>query len=153
MKTDAIMLRVAKGCLEPADALAVARLKERGYKVGDVVACDIKKVRNPKFHRMAHVLGRLLVENVESFAALDAHKALKRCQWEAGIACDEMGVNVPNVGFVSVRIPQSLSFAQMDEGQFSETYKKFCDHVRLRYWPQLDEGAVEEMARLAGDAA
>lgn len=152
-KGEAIMLRVEKGALVPADAYALSRLKDRGYKRGDVVACDIRKIRNPKFHRMAHVLGRLLVENVESFGALDAHKALKRLQWEAGIACDEMGVSVPNMGFVSVRIPQSLSFASLDEGAFQEVYKRFCEHIRVRYWPQLDEGAVEEMARLAGDAA
>lgn len=150
-KSERIMLRVGKGAMVPADKFSTDRLRERGYKIGDLVSADIRKARNPKFHRMVHVLGKLLVENLESFEGLDAHRALKRLQWEGNIACDEMQVNMPNIGMVSVRIPGSLSFENMDEGEFQEVYKRFCETVRKTYWPQLDEGAIEEMARLAGD--
>lgn len=152
MKGDPIMLRVEKGRLVPADRAAEDALRERAYKVGDVVACEIEKIRNPKFHRKAHVLGRLLVENLESFGTLTSHQALKRLQWEGNIACEEMMMNVPGMGAVSIRIPKSLSFAKMDEAEFGRVYKLFCDQIRQKYYPELAEDEVEEMARLAGDA-
>lgn len=143
-----IMFRVERGALVPASELAVQALRKKGLKIGDQVSVDIRRSRNPEFHRLAHVLGQMLVENLETFAGLDAHAVLKRLQWESGVACDEMAVNVPNVGMVTVRIPQSLSFDTMDQGDFYALYTALCNHVRRTYWSALPEGEVERMAEL-----
>jgi hypothetical protein len=59
-----------------------------------------------------------------------------------------MGCNVPNVGLMTVRIPLSLSFDAMDQGQFYEIYKGLCNHVRKTYWRDMPEGELENMAEM-----
>ena len=110
-----IMFRVAKGALVPASELAVQALRNRGYKVGDELSCELRQSRNPGFHNLAHALGQMLLDNLDAFEGLDAHKVLKRLQWESGVGCEEMGCNVPNVGMMIIRIPMSLSFDAMDQ--------------------------------------
>lgn len=154
LKADRIALRVAKGALVPADPFAAERLRQRGYHLGDELSAELRKARNPKFNRMVHQLGQLLIQNVEAFALYtDAHAVLKRLQIEGDIACDHVAILVPNLGMVEQRIPLSLSFEAMDEGQFQEVYAAFCRHITKTYWPDLDPSRIEEMASLMGMAA
>lgn len=141
-----IMFRVEKGALVPASELALLALRQRGYKRGDVVSAELRQSRNPGFHNLAHALGQMLVENVEAFEGMDAHRVLKRLQWESGVGCEEMAANVPNVGLMTIRIPLSLSFETMDQGTFYGVYTGLCRHVRNTYWKGLPEGEVENMA-------
>jgi hypothetical protein len=152
-KPERILFRVAKGALVPADELALMRLRARGYNLGDQVTVEIRKARNPKFHRMAHALGHLLAENVDAFTGMSAHAVLKRLQLESGAGCESVAIYVPGVGMCEHRQALSLSFENMDEGEFQEIYAGLCDHVVKRYWPDLDAGQVEEMASLVGMAA
>lgn len=142
------MLRVEKGRLVPADGFTARRLRERGYRVGDLLSASLSKPRNPGFHRLAHQFGALLADNLDEFEGMDAHAALKRLQWEANIGCEEMGVQVPGVGYAMIRIPESLSFASMDEGRFREVYRAMTRWVAKRYWPSLTPEKIEEMAEL-----
>ena len=142
---ETILLRVAKGALVPADDLAAARLRQRGYAIGDTVSAELRQSRNPGFHRLAHALGGLVAANVESFSGLNGHQCLKRLQWESGAGCDEMAVNVPNVGMMNVRIPRSLAFDSMSQEEFYEVYTQLCRQV-AKYWPGLDEHEVQRMA-------
>lgn len=141
-----LMFRVEKGAIVPADNYTVSRLRSRGYRRGDIISADLKKPRNPGFHRLAHRIGQLCVESIEEFDGMDAHAVLKRLQWEANIGCEEMGVQVPGVGLAIVRIPRSLSFSEMDDGEFREIVAAFCRHIAARYWPGLDADAIESMA-------
>lgn len=141
-----LMFRVEKGAIVPADSYTVSRLRSRGYRRGDILTVDLKKPRNPKFHRLAHRIGQLCAENIDDFGGMEAHAVLKRIQWEANIGCDEMGVQVPGVGLAMVRIPRSLSFSEMDDGEFREIVAAFCRHIAARYWPGLDADAIESMA-------
>ena len=147
-----IALRIQKGALVPADPMAAAKLRDRAYSVGDVVFAEIKKPRNPRFHRLAHALGKLLVENIEAFSALDGHRVLKRLQIESGIGCDEMAIYVPGVGQCLHRTPRSLSFESMDQAQFREVYRGLCDHVAQTYWPGLSAEQIEDMATMMPEA-
>jgi hypothetical protein len=139
-------LRVMKGGFAPADQSAASRLRERGYRIGDLVFVEVKKPRNPRFHRLAHAFGRLVAENIEAFEGMDAHKTLKRLQMEAGIGCDEIAYRIPGYGMVTQRIPQSLSFESMDQGEFKEVFRGLCRHVAAEYWRGLDEDQIAEMA-------
>lgn len=143
-----VMLRVIKGGLTPADDYSASILRSRGYKIGDIVAGDIKKPRNPGFHRLAHRIGSLAAENIEAFAGLDGHAVLKRLQLEGDIACENIPLNFPGVGPVSYRIPLSLSFESMDDGDFHQIVAAFCAYLAKRYWPTLTADQIETMAEL-----
>ena len=145
-KKQRAMLRIVKGGLEPADSASVALLRDRNYRVGDIVAADLTKPRNPLFNGLAHRIGGLVAENIESFSALDSHRVLKRIQIEGNIACDEIGLMFPGVGPCPYRIPQSLSFESMDEGIFKQTVSSMCQHIAKNYWPTLTAEEVERMA-------
>lgn len=91
-KPERFALRVVKGGFQPADATTQIRLRGRNYQVGELVFAEFKRPRNPGFHRLAHALGVLFVENIEALEHLDAHSCLKRLQLESGIGCDEIMV-------------------------------------------------------------
>lgn len=83
--------------LVAATASDADRLRTKGNHVGDLVFARVVKPRNPGFHRLAHRIGSLAVENIPEFEHLEAHAALKRLQMESGAACDEMLVQVHTI--------------------------------------------------------
>lgn len=145
-KPERVMLRVVQGALEPADQHSRAMLRDRGYKVGDVVAGELKKINNPKFNRLHHRIGQLCVSNIDAFHGMSCHQALKRIQWEANIWCEEVGVVVPGVGLAMMRFPLSLSFDNLDDGGRREVVRGMCRHISEKYWPSLSPEKIEEMA-------
>mgnify|MGYP000429131984 CR=1 FL=1 len=145
-RTERHALRVIKGGFAPADGGTANRLREKGVRIGDLVFVEMKKPRNPKFHRLVHAFGEILVQNIEAFEAMNSHSVLKRLQIEAGVGCDEMAVIFPGIGPCTYRIPRSLSFESMDESEFNEVFHGFCHHVRNIYWPSMTPEAVEELA-------
>ena len=153
MSKERLLLRVSKGCLTPADEHTQAVMRERGYHIGDVLSAELRKPRNPEFHRLAHVFGQMLADNLDDFNGLSAHTVLKRIQLEAGIACDELWLNMPSIGPVAYRIPKSISFAQMDEAEFLETYRQMCEYISRRYWKDLDAQQIQDMAQVMVSAA
>lgn len=142
-----------EGTLTPYDGHTQRRLREKGYKVGDTLSADLTKPRNPGFHRLAHVFGQMVADHIEGFEHMDAHRVLKRLQLESGIGCEELMLNVPGVGLVPYRIPESLSFANMDEGRFRQVFKGLCGHVSRTYWPSLTPEQVAEMAETMPETA
>ena len=76
-RPERIALRIDKGCLRPADGLSQERLRERGYRVGDVVFAELKKPRNPGFHRLAHALGQMVAENIDDFEGMSSQPSIK----------------------------------------------------------------------------
>lgn len=147
-KANRIYLRVVKGSLVPADNYAKSQLRDRGYKVGDLLAAELKKPRNPKFNRLVHRIGQLVVANIGAFSGLDAHRAIKRLQIEGRVACEEIGIMVANYGMVIQLIPRSLSFDSMDEGEYHEAAKGICRTISERYWPEMEPDQIEQMAEL-----
>jgi hypothetical protein len=148
-----IMLRVEKGALVPADQYAVARLRAKGYAVGDHLLADLRKARNPGYWRLAHSLGLLLIRNVPEFEHYtDAHQVIKRLQLESGVACDSIAIK-GDFGMLEHRVPRSMSFANMDEGEWRETFGGLCNWVRRRYWPELSADQIEQMAEFMPEEA
>ena len=141
-----LAMRVEKGCMVPADSFTQTRLREKGYRVGDVVFAELVKPRSPGFHRLAHRIGSLCAQNIDAFNGMDAHAVLKRLQWEANIGCEEIGVQVPGVGLAMMRWPLSLGYESMDESEFHEVTQGFCRHIAAMYWKTLTSAQIEEMA-------
>lgn len=81
----------------PATGSDAERLKPLHHKEGDLVFADFRKPRNPGFHRLAHAIGTLAVENIDGFAHLSAHEALKRLQMESGCGCETVMVNMNTI--------------------------------------------------------
>lgn len=139
-------LRVRKGGFDVADTITLARLRSRSYSIGDLVFAEFRKPRNPKFHNFAHAFGLLCAENLDAFEGMDAHTVLKRLQVESGVGCDELAIKAPGLGMLMHRIPRSLSFESMDEGEFHEVMRGLCRHVAATYWPGCTPEQIEQMA-------
>lgn len=146
VKRERIFLRVSKGALIPADSYAEGQLRAKAYGMGDVVAAQITKLRNPKFNRLVHRIGQLVVANIEAFEGLDAHVAIKRLQLEARIECDLIGIHLPGYGMVEQAIPRSLSFDTLDEAEYQAAARGICKHIAKIYWPTITPDKIEEMA-------
>lgn len=138
--------RVGKGTLVPHDAYTLAQLRSKGYHIGDVLSAELRKPRNPGFHGLAHRLGEMIAANIEAFEGIEAHDVLKRLQIEGNIGCDEIALNFPGVGPCTYRVPRSLSFESMDQGEFSAVIAAMCAHVSRTYWPSLSPEKIEAMA-------
>lgn len=152
-RAERIPLRIIKGALVPADDMAASRLRAKGYHLNDVVFAEIKKPRNPKFHRLAHRIGMLVAENIDVFTGMSPHDVLKRLQWEGNIGCEEVVVQGANGDIRLIRWPQSLSFESMDQGEFKEVVAAFCRHIAETYWPDLEPEQIEDMADSMVEAA
>jgi hypothetical protein len=136
-----------------ADGFTASRLKARGFRPGDEALAELTKARSPGFFRLVHQFGKLLADNLDAFADLDAHQVLKRLQIEANVGCDEIALNFPGVGPCTYRVPRSLSFESMDEGEFRLVFRDFSRHVVKTYWPTMTPEQVEQMAGLVAEAA
>lgn len=146
-KPEGIYLRVEKGALVPADGYARNQLKAKGYHTGDVVSAQIKKLNNPKFDRLIHRIGQLCAANIEAFHGMGAHQVLKKLQIESNTHCEELPILLPEMGIVArQRIPLSLSFEEVDDGERHEIGRAFCRWIAKTYWPDMTPEAVEEMA-------
>lgn len=145
-KRERIYLKVVKGALVPADPCAESKLRSRHYKTGQIVAAELVIPRNPKFNRLVHQLGQLVIQNIDAFHGMDAHTAIKRLQIEGKVACDEIGIMVANYGMVIQLIPRSLSFESMSEDEFQDAAKGICRTIAERYWPTLTPEAIQRMA-------
>jgi len=181
-----LRFRVARlegeGALVPSDGITAARMRERGYRIGETVLAALSKPRNPGYHRLAHALGAMAVEQLPGFERLDAHGALKRLQVESGVGCEELMVRSPRLWSrvieqvesamgrpfarvlreslneagapeIPVRVPRSLAFSSMDQSEFESTVRGIARHIAEAYWPELDEDAVLEMAEIMPEVA
>jgi hypothetical protein len=132
-----------------------ARIMLNDLKLGrdEQVRCEFTRARNVKFWGLAHALGQSLVEHVEGFEALNAHQAIKRVQFEAGVECECERFDIPGLGSVERRVPRSLAFDEMDEAEFRRVYGALCDYIGLTYFSGLDEDAVSHMVQMMPEAA
>ncbi|MFC4729492.1 hypothetical protein [Coralloluteibacterium thermophilus] len=146
-------LRVVKGGFKVADTFTRGRLRDRGLRSGDLVFAELRKPRNHGFHRLAHQLGALVAENIAAFEGMDPHAVLKRLQIEANVGCDEVALQFPGVGPCVYRVPRSLSFESMEQGEFQEVVAGLCRYIAKTYWPSLSPEAIERMAGCFVEAA
>ncbi|SET40946.1 hypothetical protein SAMN05216326_12544 [Nitrosomonas marina] len=167
-----VFMRVIQGGFVPADATAEQQLRDKKFKIGDVVKVFVRKLRSGKFNRKVHRIGQLCVEHIDDFKHMDAHSVLKRLQLEGNIYCDEIavrpsgirtlipreviktlkpvlelfGLKLTDTGLLIVRIPRSLSFESMDQAEYEDAARKMCDYISEVYWRSLESWQIEEMA-------
>lgn len=133
--------------LVPADEFAFEDLAACKFKLGETVKADIKRSRNPGFHRFVHALGKLAVEQVPGFENLNAHEAVKRLQLESGAGCDTLVIELDGM-VVPYRVAKSLSFDTMDEIEFQHVAKACAKRLATRYLQDSEDeiaAIVDEM--------
>lgn len=179
-----IYLRLVKAKLEdgavvaamvPCHATDQRLLRERNYRIGDQLRCEITKPRILGQHRKAHILGQMCIEHLDGFAGLGSHDAIKRLQRESGVCCELEAINagpvveailsaaqkllggpatamlravLPEIKTIDVTVPRSLAFDRMEQGEFEQFYRGICAHLAATYWPDCTSEKVEEMAEL-----
>ncbi|MBA59652.1 MAG: hypothetical protein CMQ40_10855 [Gammaproteobacteria bacterium] len=125
--------------LVPSDDESLSRI--RSYKEGDELAADIRKPRNVGHHRKFWKLLEIVRHNCEGFDSeenvLYALKAaLGRGQW----------VKVPKASR-PLFVPESISFASMDQEEFSAFYSDAVNAV-LKHWIPADREDLEQAIAL-----
>ena len=144
-RAERLAFRVTATGLEIADTFSAARFKAKGLHAGDIVFAAIRKPRNPGYHRLAHALGQIVVDNIDEFEGMDSHAALKRLQLEANVACEEIAYRVNGMSIVQ-RIPLSLSFESLDQSEFESVFMGICRHLAMVYWPSATADEIAAMA-------
>lgn len=142
------------GALVPAHPIDRRLLRERGFRRDIAIRAELKQSRNVKFHRLAHAVGNLLADNVEAFAGLSGHEALKRVQMESGVCCEPMELDLGPLGKVTVKQPRSLAFDEMDEDEFAGFFNGITEYIGQHYaHVLLDEVRAEYWLMVNGEAA
>ncbi len=122
--------------------------RERGFKVGHDYRAEIKQARNVKFHRLAHAVGHLLVDNVEAFRDKSAHDALKQVQVDSGVCCDveRFVIDLGTFGRHEVErnMPRSMAFDDMEEDEFANFFNGITAYIGERYTSVMLDDVVAE---------
>lgn len=139
------------GCLRPTHPIDIRSMRERRFTVGKELRATLRQDRNPMFYRKAHVLSGWLADNVEAFAGLSQHDALKRLQELSGIGVEAAEYDLPGIGKLTRTEAESLNFADMDEGRFNELWSGADGHggwigwLRREVFGGLDAATREEV--------
>jgi hypothetical protein len=129
-------------------------MAERGFKRGDEVRLEVKRPRNVKFHRLAHAVGQVMVDNVEGWEHLTAHDAVKRLQRESGVCCEEVEIDIPGMGKLLAKQAESIAFDEMTPERFEQLFKGITDHMDRTYSPDFTADAkAEYLLMVQGEAA
>jgi len=140
------------GALVPANAIDARLLRERKFHTGREVRAELKQPRNPAFHRLAHAVGNLLVDNVEEFRDMDAHGAIKAIQAKTGVCCEPLEIDLGSLGKVTAQVPRSLAFDEMAEDEFSKLFEAITAYIGEHYaHVMLDEVRAEFWSMATGE--
>lgn len=143
---------VEVGALVPANGIDQRLMRERKFSVGKEIRAELKQSRNPAFHRLAHAVGNLLVDNVEEFRDLNGHEALKRVQVKSGVCCEPVEFDLGALGKVPVNMPRSIAFDEMEESEFKAFFEGITQYIGDNYaGVMLDEVRAEFWLMVNGD--
>lgn len=144
------------GALVPANLIDQRLMRERKFHVDREVRAELKQPRNPAFHRLAHAVGHLLVDNVDEFHGKTAHDAIKAVQAKAGVCCDVERMEIDLGAFgrheVERSVPRSLAFDELDEDEFRTFFDGMVDYIAQHYASvMLDEVRAEFWSMVQGE--
>lgn len=121
------------GALVAADDESKAVLDR--MKRGQHVDCDIRRMRNPMFHRKFMALLRLTFANQDKYESFEAFRR------EVIIRCGYATTHVHVDGAVSV-YADSIAFDKMDEDTFTDLYDGAVRTI-LKYFIHVDREDLE----------
>jgi hypothetical protein len=109
------------------------RLKK--IKPMEMVECEIKKPRNIRFHKLAFALFNMVFQNQERYTDLEALRY--DLTVDAGYYTKHT-----NLSGDIVKTAKSISFASMDDTDFSEYYEAIIKTIVLRF--NFDSDLIRE---------
>ena len=138
-KTMKIRLKKQNGILIPSLPMDQELLNT--WNEGDIIECETKKIRNPKFHRLVFAFFNFIFNSQEKYETLP--DLIIEFKLRAGYFSEHVTVKG-----VLVYIPKSISFADCDELQFRVLYDKFID-IGIKYFvPKMTKLDVEKAVEL-----
>lgn len=146
------------GALVPAHPIDQRLMKERKFHVNREVRAELKQPRNPQFHRLAHAIGNLLVDEVEEFRDLDGHSALKKLQELSGVCCDAetFVLDLGTLGRheIARNVPRSLAFDELEEDEFRRFFEGITAYIGEHYSHLMLDSVREEFwSMVSGERA
>lgn len=146
------------GCLRPANMIDQRLMRERRFAVGKEIRAELKQPRNPGFHRLMHAVGGLLVDNVDEFAGMDAHEAVKTVQTRAGVCCDPetFVIDLGTLGRheITRQVPRSMAFDEMEEDEAKRLFDGITAYIGEHYVQvMLEDVRAEFWLMVQGEAA
>lgn len=115
--------------LVPASPEAEAALAK--VPAGDLIRVELRRMRNPEHHRKLFALLGLVLHNQTTFKTID--QLLNAIKIYTG-HCESMTTPSGH----DVLVPQSISYASMDQTAFEEFYSKVIDIVAEHIIPGID---------------
>lgn len=131
------VIKSLSGTIKPAYDSDFEHLKK--MKAGEVYECEIKMPRNIKFHRKFFALINLVFQNQELYTNIE------HLRKDLIIASGNYDTRY-NLDGVEILEPKSISFAKMDESEFSELYTSVVD-VICKYFHFDKEELINEVAQ------
>lgn len=128
-----ILLQKRMGALVPADEAAEDAL--RGVALNSVIKAKISVPRNIFFHRKFFAMLNIVMKNQDRYPTLDV--LLSVCKLATGHA------EVIRTKHGDVAIPRSISFAKMDELEFSSFYDRAVQWVLREVIPGLQRKELD----------
>lgn len=145
-RKEPLYLRVTPdGKFEPASAYYSAKLREKKYRVGDLVRADLTKPRYPRHHRLVFATLRKVVDNLDY--ELSEHRLLTVLKIKMGRVDDLIDSATGKVYY----IPESIAFDAMEQGEFSEFHREMCRVIARDYLPGMSPAQVAELAEMMVD--
>lgn len=132
--TQILCKRTVSG-LSADDDAATAVLRK--IKVGDVVRVEVRRPRNLSAHRRFFALVNLVYTNSEKFPSPDVARRVLTCR--AGHALPYI---IESTGEVLL-IPESISFANMDQDEFDAFWQRVVKVVCDEILPGVTEADIE----------
>ena len=143
MKVTLVKLRdqsTGNTSLHPYDSAAKKAIAK--FSEGELVILDLKKSRNPKFHRYAWVMFRTLLDMVDEPIALESW--VKMMTTKIGRFTSIGKVDIIGTTSVAV-IPDSISFEVMDEIEFHKFTSEFHNYFCERYGNKVSYKQLQEI--------
>lgn len=125
--------------LVPVDDIGREALKR--FKQGEIITVDLKKPRNPQFHRKFFAMLKIIFENQEYFSSLESLRHV--CLIEIG-ECELIRMK----GGKEYYKPHSMNFASMDELAFGLLYDKAVQWVITTVIPGLEAKGLDDMVSM-----
>ena len=129
-----ILMAKKLSALYPIDETGEVAMKRVGQ--GEIVTVDIKRPRNLAFHRRFFAMLNIIYQNQDAYKSLE--DLLNVCKLRVG-HCDTLATK-----YGEVKIPRSISFAAMDDAEFSEFYGRAVDWMLQEVIPGLKRKDLDQ---------
>ena len=128
------LIKQPNGLLKPYSEFDYEALNK--IKANEVFEVEYKKARNIKFHKKAFALFNLAFENQQDYRSLDAMR------YDLTIVSGYYDEHVNLITGEIFKKAKSISFASMDETEFSEYYEKVKETICK--WLGITNEQIEE---------